>query len=330
MKYWLLGFLIFSIGTCFSQKMSGVNLESPQKQTNHDYIQPVKRIAANWIAIVPFAFMNSDKPEIEYNKGNNWWGSTPKGIANTVKLAKKNKQHVLLKPHFWVDNKGWAGELSFSNKKWAVWEENYTSFILKMARTAESLEIDMLCIGVELKSSVTFRPRFWKELIPKIRKIYKGKLIYSSNWDNYRNIPFWNLLDYIGVDAYFPLSAQANPDKSVLLKKWEKWERRLASYSTNKGKQIVFTEIGYRSINKGAGNQWETENLPDKVAVNLTLQKNAFEAFFETCWNKSWFAGSFIWEWHPYDSTAGGIQNSNFTPQHKPAENVIHKWYSKK
>jgi len=61
MKYWLFGFFIFSIGICFSQKMGGVNLESPQKQTNHDYIQPVKRIATNWIAIVPFAFMNSDK-----------------------------------------------------------------------------------------------------------------------------------------------------------------------------------------------------------------------------------------------------------------------------
>jgi len=274
--------------------------------------------------------MESNKPKIVYNQGENWWGSIPEGIANTAKLAKKNGQKTLLKPHFWVDNVGWAGDLSFSNKKWEKWEENYTSFILKMARMAESLNIEMLCIGVELKSSVTYRSKFWKTLIPKIRAVYGGKLIYSSNWDNYRNVPFWHLVDYIGIDAYFPLSTQVNPNQSILLKKWEKWEKILSRFSAKKDRHIIFTEIGYRSIDRGAGNQWETENLPSNVSVNLALQANAFEAFFRTCWDEDWFAGSFIWEWHPDDEVAGGKEHSNFTPQHKPAEQVIKQWFGKK
>ncbi len=330
MKYKLIIYFLLLSVTAFSQKMGGVNLESPRHKVFTDYVRPTKRIAANWVAIIPFVFMKSHQTEIEYNQGRNWWGSTPEGIANTTKLAKSNGQKTLLKPHFWVDNRGWAGDLSFSKKKWKTWEENYTTFILKMAQMADSLQIDMLCIGVELKSSVTFRPKFWKTLIPKIRAVYRGKLTYSSNWDNYRNIPFWALLDYIGIDAYFPLSTQANPSKALLLKKWKKWKKTIAKYAVSKNKQIVFTEIGYRSIDKGAGNQWETENLSDKVSVNLPIQENAFEAFFETCWNQPWFAGSFIWEWHPYDDTAGGKDHSNFTPQHKPAEQVIQKWYSKK
>lgn len=330
MKIWLVSFILHISLSVFSQKIGGVNLESPQKKNTTDYVVSTKRIATNWIAIIPFAFMESHKTDIEYNEGKNWWGSTPEGIANTVRLAKLHDQKTFLKPHFWVDNKGWAGELAFSGKKWTTWEENYTEFILQMAKMADSLQIDMFCIGVEFKSSVTFRPKFWMALIPKIRAVYRGKLTYSANWDNYQSVPFWNLLDYIGIDAYFPLSSQTNPDKLTLLKKWEKYEKSLTKYAQSKQKQILFTEIGYRSIDKGAGNQWETENLADMVSVNLALQEKAFASFFETFWKKSWFAGAFIWEWHPFDSSAGGLYHSNYTPQHKPVEKIIEKWYSSK
>ncbi len=313
-----------------AQKIGGVNLESAESENHTDYVSSTKRISANWIAIVPFAFMNHDSPEIAYDCDKNWWGSTPAGIENTVKLAKSNGQQTLLKPHFWVDDKGWAGELVFSSKEWIKWEKNYTEFILQMANMADSLQIDMLCIGVELKSSVTYRTKFWKALIPKIKAVYNGPLTYAANWDNYKNIPFWNQLDYIGVDAYFPLSTDSNPDKSVLLEKWKKHEKSLSKYAASKGKKILFTELGYRSIEKGAGNQWETENYADDVFVNLELQKSAFEAFFETFWNKSYFAGAFIWEWHTFDNSAGGQFHSNFTPQNKPTEAVIKKWFSLK
>ncbi len=145
-----LSLICFSLILSFAslaQKIGGVNFESPKDRISTDYIASTERISANWIAIVPFAFMDSNDPAIEYNCDKNWWGSTPEGISTTVNLAKKHNQKTMLKPHFWVDNKGWAGELSFNTKGWDLWEANYTTYILEMAALAESLEIEMLCIG---------------------------------------------------------------------------------------------------------------------------------------------------------------------------------------
>jgi len=319
--------ILFSFKIGFSQKIAGIHLESSKEKNNSDYVYSAQRISTNWIAIVPFLFMKNNTPEITYNCDKNWWGSTPEGITNTVKYAKKNHIKTFLKPHFWVENVGWAGELSFSQKGWITWEENYTKHILYLATLANSLKIDMLCIGVELKSSVAKRAKFWSQLIPKIKNVYSGKLTYASNWDNYSQVPFWDQLDYIGIDAYFPLSQQKNPSKKTLLQKWKYHSKEINRFSIKNNKQILFTEMGYRSTNKCAGNQWEIENRNDTTEINMASQINAYNALFETFWQKNWFAGGFIWEWHTSDNNAGGIQNSNYTPQHKPSEKIIKQWF---
>lgn len=326
-KHFFLIFFFFIFKDGFNQKIAGIHLESSQKKNNSDYVRPVKRISTNWIAIVPFLFMDNTSPQIEYNSSKNWWGSTPEGIKNTVKYAKKNKIKTFLKPHFWVENVGWAGELKFPEKDWITWEENYTELILNFANLAESLKIDMLCIGVELKSSIKERPQFWEQLIPKIKEVYNGKLTYAANWDNYTQVPFWNQLDYIGIDAYFPLTQQKTPSKKVLLQKWKYHSIEINRFSIKNNKQILFTEMGYRSTNKCAGNQWEIENRNDTAEINMPAQVNAYNALFETLWQKDWFAGGFIWEWHTSDKNAGGMNNSNYTPQHKPSEKIIKQWY---
>ncbi len=327
-KRFLFILAILCAKTSYNQKIAGVHLESSKEKNNTDYVNSVKRISTNWVAIVPFLFMESSSPNISYNNGKNWWGSTPVGIKTTVKHAKKNKLKTFLKPHFWVENVGWAGELSFSKKDWSTWEKNYTTLILDFAKLAHSLDIDMLCIGVELKSSINERPEFWKQLIPKIKKIYSGKITYAANWDNYTQIPFWDQLDYIGIDAYFPLSQQQSPSKKILLQKWSNYSKKLARFSIKNDKPILFTEMGYRSTNQCAGNQWEIENRSDTAQVNFSAQVNAYNALFETFWLQKWFAGGFIWEWHTSDNTAGGEHNSNYTPQHKPSEKIIKQWYN--
>ena len=198
-------------------KISGVNIVSPKHYTSTDYLKSVKRINANWVALVPYAFMETGNPEIRYNCDQNWWGGTLKGLKNSSKLSKKNDLKVLLKPHFWLDNEKWAGEISFKEKDWKKWESNYRSFILKMAEIAENHSFEILCIGTEMKSAVLERPGFWKLIIKEIKAHYSGKLVYAANWDNFKNIPFWNEIDYIGVDAYFPLSEQVTPSVGELI-----------------------------------------------------------------------------------------------------------------
>ena len=93
-------------------------------------------------------------------------------------------------------------------------------------------------------------------------------------------------------------------------------------------KQILFTEFGYRSLDRCTWRQWEIQDVPYHQQVNLQAQTNAYQAFFETFWNKEWFAGVFLWQWYTHPD-AGGPKNSDYTPQNKPAASLIKDWFGK-
>ena len=63
--------------------------------------------------------------------------------------------------------------------------------------------------------------------------------------------------------------------------------------------------------------------------VNLEAQANATQAVFETLWTEDWFAGGFVWKWFIFHDRSGGPENNRFTPQNKPAEDVIRNYYEK-
>lgn len=313
------------------QKMAGVNFVSAQHEAQVESgIPPLKRIAANYICINPFAVMeNNNDPQISYNIPINWWGDRPENIAIVVKDARKNNIKIMLKPHFWVKGTGWAGQLDFTEENWDKWEVNYTEFVLKMAQIAEEHHMDSFCFGVELKSAVRERPDFFIQLIPKIRAIYHGKLLYASNWDDYQTIPFWDLLDYIGIDAYFPISESITPSVDEVRVMWQEMALQMKELAYKYKKQVVFTEFGYRSIDRAVWKQWVIESVPQDQQMNMQAQVNGYEGFFEALWDEVWVAGGFLWKWYPEDSEYGGLDDSDYTPQHKPAEKTIHDWYAK-
>jgi hypothetical protein len=63
------------------------------------------------------------------------------------------------------------------------------------------------------------------------------------------------------------------------------------------------------------------------MTVDLQEQRDCYEAAFQTLWNRSWFYGFYWWTWI-HDPTKGGVNDSNHTPQNKPAQDVITDWYS--
>ncbi len=312
------------------KKFTGVNFASaefgPQKDSG---IPALNRIAAEWVALTPFAYMNSNTdPEIHFPCDRNWWADRPDNLLSVIRDARKFNKKLVLKPHFWVEGSGWAGTLSFDSLGWQQFERNYEDFILKWAMYAEVNKIEMFCFATELKTVVRKRPEFMRSIIKKIKILYSGKLMYAANWDDYRRFPFWDELDYIGVDAYFPISEHVTPSAEEVYEKWLPFAKQLGLFAFKKRKPIVFTEYGYRSINKPVWKQWEIEWVSDTLDVNLQAQVNSYEGLFRAVWNRPWFAGGFLWKWYPEPvHFTGRRENSDYTPQDKPAEAVIRKWY---
>lgn len=312
--------------------MNGVSFVAPRGEFEENPYASIIDLNADWVALMPYAFTSESNPEVTYDNEKQWWGEKSSGIIKSIEYAKEKKIKVLLKPHVWVRGQGWTGDFNLdSNEDWEKWERSYTSYIMNHARLADSMNVEAFCVGLEFKNIVKVRPEFWFELIRNVRSIYHGQITYSANWDNYQNITFWNEVDFIGISAYFPLSQSETPSVEELKTAWKQKRLELLDLSVNYQKPIVFTEYGYRSIDMAAGNQWELENHRRQEGVpTFEVQNNAYLALFDTFWNEPWFLGGFLWKWYPDHQKKIDGENTDYTPQKKPVENIVREWYKKR
>ena len=132
-------------------------------------------------------------------------------------------------------------------------------------------------------------------------------------------------LDFIGVDAYFPVSDNKTPSLEECLEGWKTHKQVICNMSLKHSKPILFTEYGYRSVDYSGKSPWISDRSMNQV--NLEAQTNTTQALFETFWNEEWFAGGFVWKWFHSHDKVGGEDNHMFTPQNKPAEALLRKQY---
>ncbi|MEM2089217.1 MAG: hypothetical protein QXF52_11235 [Thermoproteota archaeon] len=64
------------------------------------------------------------------------------------------------------------------------------------------------------------------------------------------------------------------------------------------------------------------------MGVDLKEQVDCYEAASQVLWNKSWFYWFYWWNWETNPS--GDRMTNGYTPQNKPAEDVIRRWYLRK
>lgn len=330
MKYIITLAIFLVIQSCTSQnyKMNGVSFVASRNPVGQDHIDPVVEVQANYASIMPFGFIRSlNNPEIIYNTERQWFGETYEGAAQYIDMLHKNNIKVMLKPQIWIWRGEFTGYLKMNSEEhWKELEVSYSKFILEYASLAQSTKVDVFCIGTELEQFIVHRPKFWEKLISDIKKVYKGKLTYAANWDEYKRVPFWDQLDFIGVDAYFPISESATPSISEAREGWQRWKEELQRVSDANNRNILFTEYGYRSVDFSGKEPWQTSR--DEKNVNLDAQANLLTALYEEVWNESWFAGGYIWKWFIDHEMAGGEDNDRFTPQNKPAGMVVQYYYS--
>lgn len=328
----ILGFFLLLLLqlSCASQsvnKINGISFVASREKAVQEHVDAFLKIHADHAAVMPFGFIKDlSSPEIIFDTERQWYGETSVGAQQYIELLRANKVRVMLKPQIWIWRGEFTGGLKMETEEdWKILEASYDDFMLSYAKLAQETKAEILCIGTELEQFVKNRPEYWEELIVKIRKVYKGKLTYASNWDEYKRVPFWRSLDYIGIDAYFPLSDAKTPTVEELKEGWKPWKESIAALAKNTSRPVLFTEFGYRSMNYTAKKPWLVDR--NEEAVNLEGQVNAKKAIFEEFWTEDWFAGGFVWKWFINHEKAGGGSDNRFTPQNKPAEEIIKLFY---
>ena len=311
----------------YSAKIKGVSFVASRDRVSQEHVASVVDLNADYAAVMPFGFIrNQNSPDIVFNSERQWYGETTEGARQYIRLLRKNGLKIMLKPQIWIWRGEFTGDLAMgSEEDWKTLETSYEDFIITYAVLAQEVKAEIFCIGTELDEFVQQRPDYWKRLINKIREVYNGDLTYASNWDEYPRVYFWPQLDFIGIDAYFPLSDARTPSIDELKEGWQPWKQKMRAISEEFEKPVLFTEFGYRSMDYTAKKPWLVDQ--EDQNVNLEGQANAKTALFQEFWNEEWFAGGFVWKWFIDHKEVGGAGDNRFTPQNKPAEEVIKLFY---
>jgi len=290
-------------------------------------LQRLDEIGSNAIAIVPYSYMRDPKKPTYIPIAQSTGGENDQAVLFSHYEAKKMGMSTMLKPQIWVGS-SWPGEIEMkTDKEWATFFENYYRWTRHYALLAEINELDSYCIGVEFAKATLAKEKEWRQLIQKLRGVYSGKLTYAANWgEEFENLKFWDALDFIGLNCYYPLSKSDNPSKRELTNAFDKVMEKAARVCNKYNKQLVFTEIGFRSVEGPWKNPHAKE---DGRAFNDKHQQLCYEVVLKGIQNKKWCNGILWWKWPSYMSYRGH-QNTGFSPNLKQTENVINKYFKTK
>lgn len=241
-------------------------------------------------------------------------------LRRTIRSARRLGLTVMLMPvidlHHTADGE-WRGRLR-PNEPNVFWQ-SYGQFLSRYARLAQREGVSILSVGSELSSLEQELGR-WRTLIAHIRSVYSGSLIYSANWDHFEHVPFWTLLDYVGISGYFELTKDTKATSEELTNAWWKIRAVILDWLSQYTRPLIFTELGYPSCDGGAVYPWDYTR---RAVIDLEEQRRALAAF-KTVWAKEErLHGVYFWNWWGPDDG----KNSWYTIPGKPGLSEVVEYF---
>ena len=288
-------------------------------------INKQNELGSNALSLIPYSYIQNINKPAPFRFSNRAGSENDESIVHSAYEAKQKGMFTLLKPQIFVGN-SWPGDIEMLNQTdWDSFFDYYYKWIRHYAFLAEIHEMDALCIGVEFTKATLNQSDKWREMIRKTRSLFRGKLTYAANWGaEFENIDFWNELDFIGLNCYYPLSKKDNPTDEELKAKFDTIKTKINAVYSRFKKPIVFTEIGFRSINM----PWKNPHAEGDDSYNQEHQQRCYEVVFSGIENEPWCGGILWWKFPSYLEYRG-TENSAFTPNNKMAEAAVRRWFLK-
>lgn len=301
-------------------KIQGVTISTHRigLEWGDDAIEPtlnhITTIGANWVAIHPYALISNDGA-VSWSRFNRT--AYAESVRRPIREAHERGLRIFVKPHlaYWGSGFSWRGEIAFAEEAARKrFFREYRAWTLHLAEL--SADADAFSIGCELDELVVHEAE-WRELIAEVRKRTIAPLTYAANWPSYERVPFWDALDAIGIQAYFPLSKTPNPEYAELRAAWTERMRSLRAFSERHRRTIVFTELGYNQSIDAAKTPWDYR--VDNTAAARQLQLRCLRAALEAVDAEPSVTGAFLWKWFPEPYPNG----STFALATDPVKRVI-------
>lgn len=300
----------------------GVALGLFSADPDFDYgplIDEIAELGASHVSIV-WVWWSEDvhDPRIRRHRS---WSPSWRQVERTIRQARSRSLHVTAFPIVRLlssDPEQWRGRIQPRDED--AWWAAYEDFIVESGRRAARSGAQRLSVGSELLSREGMRTR-WQALIERVRSYTPElELLYSANWDHYRPVSFWDLVDVVGLTGYWELTRDPDASEEALLRAWKPIRHELRSWASELNRPVVITELGYPSLDGAAMHPWDETR---EAGVDLEEQARAFRAFIRAWGRVEELQGVFIWNWFGF----GGRKDADYTPRGKPSAEVIRRWF---
>ena len=300
-------------GRVFFQKGVNFTSEGWARYGTDQSVRTLKAVHARGvdsIALVPYGFSRAKTPEVRYGNPSD---EPDDGIAILTAAAHELGMKVMLKPQMWVQPGGFPGAVEMpdaaSTKEWF---KQYAGFTEYYAKLAQKIHVDIFCVGTEFVHMSKHTDE-WRKQIALARTLYSGPIVYAATQGpEFENLAFWDDLDYIGLNNYYPLPDDFSTAELV---------RKVEAVQSKYNKPVLLTEAGYVSM------EWPNRAPWDETPRKMSLEHQArlYEAIYKGFWDKPWFSG--IYWWRVGSNGEGGPDDSHHTPWGKPAMDVVSRYY---
>ncbi|KRB67978.1 glycoside hydrolase family 113 [Noviherbaspirillum sp. Root189] len=288
-------------------------------------------------------------------------------IRQLANYAKSIGLQVILKPFAQTsistgtngtlpDNINSVSTKDFANFSVSTFLKDWAVYIGQVSSLAKELGAVEIVIGTENHGIDTVDHRgLWQEVINAARSQFSGPLSYDALFPLQRHtgvdkVGFWDLLDVIGVSAYYPLTNKENPTYADVLAGWHNNYifpdysgtpvdviATLHAMSLQYGKPVQFEEFGAQSFH-GVVKDPSGLTINSKVAdweQQAWAYQSVLEAFAAD--NASgWFRGISAWgqalvpgqDDPRFSQYLAEVASTNFDVRGKDAAKVLSAWYS--
>lgn len=257
---------------------------------------------------------------------------TDASITEAARYIKTKGINVSLAIHVNPYDGQWRALINPGDR--GTWFANYGVILNRYATLGQNIGASQYVLGTELSSMTdpnvdASNTAYWTNMISAVRTRYTGTVTYSAQHSNYKSdlmsLGFWPQLDTIGISAYYSLSGEASPSVPAIKAGWDNWNNsQIRTIAERHNKSVQFTEVGYTSRDYALRDPGSAFTL--NTGYNAVVQANAYQAMFEYWNNFSYVQGVSLWDWKS-NPGAGGEGDVDYTPQNKPAQQVMRQWF---
>jgi hypothetical protein len=259
----------------------------------------------NWIATHPYAGVSVDGAVTVWHPTDP--AAPPDWLAAPIRAAHARGQKVMIVPHLahWGSGFTWRGDIRFADPAArARFFYEYGRWLVSVAASVP--DADAFAVGSELDATVAHEAE-WRAVVAAVRSVYAGPITYAANWDRAEEVPFWDAVDAIGIQAYYPLVDGAGaPDDAALDAGWDRALARVRALHERTGKHVVFTELGYDAGPQAAREPWASGAGPQ----GSDLQVRCLRAALRAIDREPAVVGAFLWKWFPGEAPVGDFRVS--------------------